>query len=77
MGHIAHLRKKFKSMITFEQSYDYIHYKIGPVVHEEEIFIFCECIFAILLLSPNVKKYGLSIMNKPKSSLPRDVICQV
>ena len=37
MGHIAHLRNQFKSMNTFEQSYDYIYYKTGPVVQEEKI----------------------------------------
>ena len=60
MGHIVHLRFQFKSMNTFEQSYDYIYYKIGPVV-QEEILKFRERTFAILLLSPNVKRWGLSI----------------
>ena len=32
MGHIAHLRNQFKSMNILEGSYDYIYYKIGPVV---------------------------------------------
>ena len=27
MGHIAKLRNQFKSMNTFERSYDYIYYK--------------------------------------------------
>ena len=40
MGHIAHLRNQFKSMVTFEQSYNYIFYKTGPVVEEEKIFKF-------------------------------------
>ena len=61
MGHIAHLNNQFKSMNTFEQIIDYIFYKIGPVVQEEEIFKFRESTFAILLLSPNVKRCGLSI----------------
>ena len=61
MGHIAQLRNQFKSMNTFERSYDYIYYKTGPVVQEEEIFIFLESIFAILLLSSNVKRCALSI----------------
>ena len=56
MSHMAHLRNQFKSMNTFERSYDYIYYKIGPVVQEEKIFKFRECTFANLLLSPNVKK---------------------
>ena len=60
MGHIAHLRNQFKSMVTFEQSYNYIFYKTGPVVEEEKIFKFWEYIFAILL-SPIVKRCGLSI----------------
>ena len=46
---------------TFDQSYDYIYYKIGPVVQEEEIFKFRECTFAILLISPYVKRCRLSI----------------
>ena len=63
MGHIAHLRNQFKSMNTFEYvyRYDYINYKIGPVVHEEKIFKFRECTFAIFLLSPNVERPGLFI----------------
>ena len=61
MGYIAHLRNQFKSMNTFELSYDYIYYKTGPVVREEKIFKCRESPFAILLLSPNVKKCGLSI----------------
>ena len=42
MSHIAHLRNQFKSMNTFERSYDYIYYKNAPVVHEK-IFKFREC----------------------------------
>ena len=61
MGHIAHMKNQFKSMNTFEQNYDYIYYKTGPVVQEEEIFKFRECTFAILLLSPNVKRFGLHL----------------
>ena len=62
MGHIAHLRNQFKSTNTIEQSYDYIYYKIGLVVHKENILKFRVCTFAIfLLLSPNVKRRGLSI----------------
>ena len=60
MGHIAHLRNQFKSINTFERSYDYIYYKIGPIV-QEKIFKFGECTFAIILLSPNVERRGLSI----------------
>ena len=45
---------------TFERSYDYIYYKIGPIV-QEKIFKFRECTFAILLLSSNEKRFGLSI----------------
>ena len=37
MGHIAPLRMQFKSMNTFEQNYDYIYHKIGPVVLKEAI----------------------------------------
>ena len=37
MGHIAHLRYQFKSINTFERSYDHIYYKIGQVVQEEKI----------------------------------------
>ena len=77
MSHIAHLRNQFKSMNTFERSYEFIYYKNGPVVQEEKTFKFCECTFAILLLSPNVKKCGLSIWTKLKSSLPRESFCLV
>ena len=38
MGHNAHPRNQFKSMNTFERSFYYIYYKIGPVVQEEKIF---------------------------------------
>ena len=50
-------------MNTFEASSDYLYayYRISPVVQEEEIFKFRECIFAILLLSPDVKYCNLSI----------------
>ena len=37
MDHIDHLRNQFKSMNTFERSYDFIYYKTGPVVQEEKI----------------------------------------
>ena len=45
-------------MNTFEASYDYLYvfYMINPVVQEEEIFIFSECIIAILLLSHFIEK---------------------
>ena len=36
-----------------------LYHKIGPVVQEKKIFKFRECTFAILLLSPNVKKCDL------------------
>ena len=52
MGHIAHLRNQFKSMNTFERSYDYIYYKIGPVVQEEKIFKFRECTFQFCFYLP-------------------------
>ena len=58
---MTNLRNQFKSMNIFEQSYDYIYYKTGPVVQEENFLKFCESTFAILLLSPNVKRCGLSI----------------
>ena len=42
MDHIAHMKNQFKSLNTFEQSYDYlsiyIYHKIGPEV-QEKIFI--------------------------------------
>ena len=56
--------KHFKSMNTFERSYDYIHYKVGPVVQEEEIFEFRECIFAILLIPLYVKRWLPSLLKK-------------
>ena len=39
MGHIAHLRNQFKSINTFEQSYDYmyIYHEISPVILDEKI----------------------------------------
>ena len=61
MGHMAHLRNQFKSMNTNEQSYDYIYYKIGPVVREEKIFKFHECTFSISLIPTYVKRCHLSI----------------
>ena len=67
MSHIAHLWNQFESMKTFEWNYDYIYYKIGPVVQAEEIFKFCECTFAILLVSPNIKRCGLSIQTNLNS----------
>ena len=36
-------------------------YKIGPIIQKEKIFKFCECILAVLLLSPIVKRRGLPI----------------
>ena len=46
---------------TFEGSYLHIYFKIGLVVQEEKIFLFCKCLFVNLLLSPIVKMCGLSI----------------
>ena len=37
MGHIAHLKNQFKSINTFEKSYDDIYNKIGPIILEENI----------------------------------------
>ena len=37
MGKITHLKNQFKSIITFEKSYDNIYHKIDPIVQEEEI----------------------------------------
>ena len=53
--------KPLKSIKTFERSYDYIYNKIDLLVQEEKIFKFRECILAILLLSPVVKRCDLSI----------------
>ena len=50
-------------MKTFEQSYDYIYYNIGKVV-QEKTFKFREYAFAILLISPYVKRCHLSIWTK-------------
>ena len=52
MGPIAHLRNQFKSLNTFERSYDYIYYKTGPVVQEEKIFKFPESTFTIFCYLP-------------------------
>ena len=45
MGNIIRLRNQFKSINTFERSYDYIYYEIGQEVQEEKIFKFRECTF--------------------------------
>ena len=71
IGHITHLRNQFKSMNTLEQSYDHIYYKTGPVAQEEKIFKFHENTFAILLLSPNVKRCGFSILTNSIPLYPR------
>ena len=49
--------------------------EIGPVVLEK-ILKFCQCIFAILLLSPLEKERALHL-NKLKSPSPKDALCQV
>ena len=36
IGHIAHLGNQFKSLNTFEQSYDDIYHKVGLVILEEK-----------------------------------------
>ena len=56
-----HSPEKPVQINTFERSSDNINYKTGPEVQEERIFKFREITFAILLLSPNIKRYGLSI----------------
>ena len=64
MGHIAYMRNQFKSMNTFEKGYDYIHYKIGPVVQEEKLKIsrmyFCN--FVIIPLCKKVRPFHLNII---------------
>ena len=62
MGHIAHLRNQFKSMNTFERSYDNMYYKTGTVVQEEKILKFRECTFAILSSFSHVKRCGLVVL---------------
>ena len=47
MGRITHMRYEFKSMNTFERSYDYIYNKTGPVVKEGKKITFRENTFAI------------------------------
>ena len=76
MGHIAHLRNQFESMNMFEWSYDYIYYKIGPVVQEEEIIILWMYFCNFVIIS-KCKKVLPFFLNKLKSSLPRDAFCQV
>ena len=77
MGHIAHMRNQFKSTNTFEQSYDYIYYKIGPLVQEKKIFkitwIYL-CNFVNTSLSKKVWLFHLNIL---KYSSHRDAFCQV
>ena len=62
MSHIGHLRIQFKSMNIFDRCYDYIcmYYEICPIVQEEIFHKFRQCTFAIWLLSPDVKRRGLS-----------------
>ena len=50
--------------------------EIGPVILEDKIFKVCQCIFAILLLSPLRKGMALHL-NKLKSPSPKDALCQV
>ena len=62
--------------LTWETSFnqwihDYIYYKTGPVVQEEKIFKFRECTFAMLLLSPNEKRCGLSICTSSNPLYPK------
>ena len=60
-------------MKIFEQSYDYIYYKIGTLVQEKKTFKFRECTFAIWLLSPEVKRWPF-YLNKLKSSSPPSLV---
>ena len=61
-------------MNTFEWCYDYISYKIVPVVLEERFFKFRECTFANV---SQCKKMWPFHLNKLKYSLPRNAFCQV
>ena len=47
-----------------------MYYKIGQVVQEEKIYKFRECTFAILLLSPNVKRIAFSSGEQKKEKTP-------
>ena len=72
MCHIVHLINQFKSLNTFQQSFDYmyiqVYHEIGPEVLEEEIFKFCKCIFEILLSSPFGKRCETSIWKTLKDA---------
>ena len=44
MGHIAHLSNQFKSMNTFEQSYDYMYiYIYHKIDLKQDVFVKHKC----------------------------------
>ena len=66
MGHITHLRNQFKSINTFEQSYDYIYFKIGQV-DQEKIFTFLQFCYYL----PMLKGVALTIWTNLNPLYPR------
>ena len=60
MGHIAHLRNNFKSMNTFERSYDYVYYEIGLVVQEKNFFNFVNALLQFCYYFPMLKGVAFS-----------------
>ena len=69
IGYIAHPRNQFKSMNTFERSYDIIYYKTGPVVQEVWKYL------SNFVIISQCKKVWSFHLNKLKSSLPKDAFC--
>ena len=68
MGHIAHLRNQFKSRNTFEQRYDSIYYKIGPVGQDLNISKYRECTFRNFINISLCEKVSLFHLKQLKSS---------
>ena len=64
------LRNQFKWAMLW--LYIYMYYKTDPVVQEEKIFKFHKIrYFCILILSPNVKRCGLSIWTNSNPLYPK------
>ena len=64
MGHIAHLRNQFKSMNTFERSYDYIYKcitKFAQWFRRRKIFNIVNVLLQFCYNLPILKRCGLSI----------------
>ena len=72
MGHITHVRNKFKSVNTFERNYDYINYTIKLAFKfRRRSLNFVKVLLQFCLLSPNVKRCGLSIWTNSNPLYPK------